>query len=120
MQALDQRHRHRRVQPDDRILAVADQFRKQASEQRDLVVVKTGCVDRRKWLTDDHVRRDQRFPQIVLAIVMNRLFHHDDLKVLGQAGQQLLRTLKYKIPAQVAKHNNFRHGFSFRPWRGDG
>jgi hypothetical protein len=69
-------------------------------------------------LAHRYVRRNGRFLQVCLPFVVNRFLDKQDLVVFRQASHQVLGTLKHKIPAQVAKHDQGRHiDFLSPSWR---
>jgi hypothetical protein len=77
--------------------------------------METVGMDRGMRLAYRDVRRDVRFLQVRLPFVKHRFLDDEDAVVFGQAGHQMLGTLKDKVPTQVAKHDQGWHfSSSFR------
>jgi hypothetical protein len=118
IEVLQQRQRHRGVEPHHWTFAFRHQVGQQALHGRQLVVVEApGVLDRGMRAAHRDVRRDGRLLQVCLALAMHRFLDEQDIVVFRQARHQVLGALEDEVPAEVAKHDQGRHVDFLSPLR---
>ena len=102
LQLGSQRQRHRGVKPDQVVVnaALAQVVGQLALQHRQMVIMKSG--DSAGDMGPQHfdVGSWRQVFQKIIA-VGHRLFHKNDLVMLGQPAEQLLGPLVHKVPAQM-------------------
>jgi hypothetical protein len=61
--------------------------------------METGLVDRSERAADGQVAKRLGSLQLCLSLMEYWFFEKEDLVMLGEAGQEMLRTLEDKVPA---------------------
>ena len=116
---VDERLGHGRVHPGDRLrdLLRGDQLLNHGEERlRRLSLGSARQVGKARTRDEHVVHRSAQLPTIPITVGGQRLFDVDHGVARGEAGQQVLRTLKDEVPPQMREHDQGElHGYTKLP-----